>query len=573
MPSVWLRCGVSLWLLGGLGAAWGQLDHPDAQREAFEHLGAIRGAAAEWRAISQAAAALSELDIPLEDANWRHFVDQRRADRRIASLAEGQLIDAQLEAVDALVVRIGAATENGRIAQLWESLLDARDLLQAHNIPLADEARLRSIELIERAGHIEDMAQRARMADSIADSLSQVADHLAGALPEVGAFDVADDDGGKITIFWRPPDDGGATLVIQRLDVTAAKRKQAAGDAPAGDAAAGDAEGAAEEPEWETLASDVPAAQRTFTDDHRLRPGHEYKYRLLIRHGEAEPVLLAETPAVKAWADLFHGRRLAFAIIVAALCLFVFYYIRLARSGRELNIRKIAGLEAVDDAVGRATEMGRPIMFIPGIQDMNDIQTVAGITILGRVARVAAERDALLEVPTSKSLVMTASRETVHSSYMDAGRPDAYDEKKIYYTTDEQFGYVAAVTGAMVREKPATCFYMGAFFAESLILAETANMTGSIQIAGTAQPAQLPFFVAACDYTLIGEEFFAASAYLSGEPEQLGSLKGQDVGKLFALVIILVAALTITLTTAFQWEFTVVGKFLDIIRFDVLQTS
>jgi len=117
----------------------------------------------------------------------------------------------------------------------------------------------------------------------------------------------------------------------------------------------------------------------------------------------------------------------------------------------------------------------------------------------------------------------------------------------VHYLTDEQFGYVAAVDGIMVREKPATCFYLGAFFAESLIMAETGNSIGAIQIAGTAQPAQLPFFVAACDYTLIGEELFAASAYLSGEPKQLGSLKGQDVGKIIAVIFIALGVVFSTL--------------------------
>jgi hypothetical protein len=98
----------------------------------------------------------------------------------------------------------------------------------------------------------------------------------------------------------------------------------------------------------------------------------------------------------------------------------------------------------------------------------------------------------------------------------------------------------------MVREKPAACFYMGAFYAESLIFAETANTIGAIQIAGTAMPSQLPFFVAACDYVLIGEEFFAASAYLSGEPQQLGSLKGQDVGKFIAGLFLIVGAVLMT---------------------------
>jgi hypothetical protein len=191
--------------------------------------------------------------------------------------------------------------------------------------------------------------------------------------------------------------------------------------------------------------------------------------------------------------------------------------------------------------------MGRPVLFVPGIQDMTDIQTVAGITVLGRVARTAAEYDATLEVPTSRSIVMTAARETVQAAHFSAGRPETYNQGNINYITDEQFGYVAYVTGRMVRDKPAACFYMGAFYAESLLLAENGNAIGAIQIAGTAEPSQLPFFVAACDYTLIGEEFFAASAYLSGERDQLGSIKGQDLGKLFVAAAILIGCALATI--------------------------
>ena len=62
-------------------------------------------------------------------------------------------------------------------------------------------------------------------------------------------------------------------------------------------------------------------------------------------------------------------------------------------------------------------------------------------------------------------------------------------------------------------------------------------------------PTQLPFFVAACDFTLIGEEFFAASAYLSREPQQLGSLKGQDFGKLIGGLLLIVGCLIMTLSS------------------------
>ncbi len=240
------------------------------------------------------------------------------------------------------------------------------------------------------------------------------------------------------------------------------------------------------------------------------------------------------------------GGRFWLSIIMLTFCGAVIFWILRARSGKPIKVRKIAGLDAVDEAVGRATEMGRSILYVPGIQDMNDIQTIASMTVLSHVSKTAADYDAKIEVPTARSLVMTVARETMQASYLAAGKPDAYNQDLIYYVTDEQFGYVAYLSGMMVREKPAVCFYMGAFYAESLILAETGNHIGAIQIAGTAMPAQLPFFVAACDYTLIGEEYFAASAYLSGSPEELGSLKGQDVGK---IIVVLLMFLGITLFT------------------------
>jgi len=298
-----------------------------------------------------------------------------------------------------------------------------------------------------------------------------------------------------------------------------------------------------------TLAGEANFQKSSF-NDLKCDPNSSYIYQVVAVENEdskSTPAAAAtEVSPVMQWWDT---RRTWFLVILLMVCGAVIQFIRLARAGRSLKVRKIAGLEAVNEAVGRATEMGRSCLFIPGILDINDMQTVAGITVLSRVAGLAAEYGASLEVPTSRSLVMTTARETVQAAYLGAGRPDAYNEDNIYYLTDEQFGYVAGVTGTMVRDKPAACFYMGAFFAESLILAETGNSIGAIQVAGTAMPSQLPFFVAACDYTLIGEEFFAASAYLSGEEHQLGSLKGQDVGKMIGVTLVVVGCLVASLAS------------------------
>ena len=236
-------------------------------------------------------------------------------------------------------------------------------------------------------------------------------------------------------------------------------------------------------------------------------------------------------------------------ILMLFVCGAISYYIWRALQGDKPYVRKIAGMDAVHEAIGRATEMGQPVLYVAGTQDMDDVQTVAGITLLGSISKLIAEYETSLIMPTSRSIVMSTARETVKEAYLSVGRPDAYREDNIYYVTDEQFGFVAHIDGLMLRKKPAACFYLGAFFAESLILAETGNSIGAIQVAGTAKPTQLPFFVAACDYTLIGEELYATSAYLSQNKKMLGSLRGQDAGKLLAMVFIGLGSLVTTLET------------------------
>jgi len=227
------------------------------------------------------------------------------------------------------------------------------------------------------------------------------------------------------------------------------------------------------------------------------------------------------------------------SVILVSLTLY--YFIDQARKGEEIYLRPIAGLKAIEEAVGRATEMGKSVLFVPGISDLDQVETVSGLILLGNVAEITAKYETDLNVPVARSIVMEAARETCKESYLKVGRPDLYSDEMVNYISDDQFAYTAGVNGIMMREKPAACFYQGKFYAESLILAETGNSIGAIQVAGTGSAAQIPFFVTACDYTLIGEEFFTASAYLSNKPDLIGCIKGQDIVKLFAMVTMVVS--------------------------------
>jgi hypothetical protein len=229
----------------------------------------------------------------------------------------------------------------------------------------------------------------------------------------------------------------------------------------------------------------------------------------------------------------------------------VFIMVRKAKSGEDMYIRPIAGIQEIDNAIGRATEMGRPILFIPGMSSISDVATIAGLSILGRVAKKAAEYDTRIIVPCKDYIVLPIAQEIVKEAHYEAGRPDTYDKGSVFFLTMSQFAYVAGVNGIMIREKTATNFYMGMFYAESLIMTETGNATGAVQISGTDAITQIPFFITTCDYTLIGEELYAAAAYLAREPLQMGTLKAQDFFKFLILSFITVGTILSTAHVTF----------------------
>lgn len=254
--------------------------------------------------------------------------------------------------------------------------------------------------------------------------------------------------------------------------------------------------------------------------------------------GESSPsAISAPGQALDNW---FNTKRLIVLVFVVIFVLLTIMFINFAKQGRTLYVRPLAGIDAVDEAIGRATEMGRPILYVLGLGTASDIATIASFSVLGRVAKRVAEYQTPILVPCYDPIVLTVAEETVKTGYSDAGRPDDFKPDSVYFVTQSQFAYVAAVNGTMLRERPATNVYLGKFYAESLLLAETGAVAGSIQIAGTDEIAQLPFFVVACDYTLIGEELYAASVYLNREPILMGTLKAQDWAKGVVILSILI---------------------------------
>ena len=245
-------------------------------------------------------------------------------------------------------------------------------------------------------------------------------------------------------------------------------------------------------------------------------------------------------------------------IIEGLLVAFILINILKARGGKRLFIRRIQGLNYIDDAVGRATEMGKPIAFSPGIGGLS-ILTLQALSGLTHVVRKAARYGTRVIACVCDAMIYTIADEMCKDAYEAENASEFFNGNDIRFLSDSQFSYASAFVGMLHRERPAAVFLFGHYAAESLILAENGQAVGGIQIAGTPDTTQVPFFLATCDYTIIGDEYYAAGAYLSKEPTLLGSLVGQDYGKIVLIITIIIGIAAATCTalapgsTAAQW--------------------
>lgn len=232
-------------------------------------------------------------------------------------------------------------------------------------------------------------------------------------------------------------------------------------------------------------------------------------------------------------------------IVLSAMTISV---IRLSHQDKiKVSVRAIVGLNAIDEAIGRATEMGAPVHFTPGLGDITAVdsaQTLAGLEILSYVARAAARYDANLIVTIRMPNVFPIAQELTRQGFIAEGKGDALRDDTVRYISSDQDAYAGGVVGILHRERPAANIMAGIFMGESLLITEAGNMVGAMQVAITASITQLAFFVASCDYVVMGEELFAAGAFLSQNKVKLGAIAAQDYFKLAVIFVIVLGVIS-----------------------------
>ena len=389
-----------------------------------------------------------------------------------------------------------------------------------------------------------------------------LAQALMTAPQEVRVFDTPNDGGESLTVQWAPmpwdSPDIRYQILVGEASIIDPQKLTVISEFPSNSKYVKDVKTA-----WWTRTVEKAWHQAMVKSAKGLEIKDDQSYAVAVATIQADQRLFSAVQVATPEANWFNWNQLNNLIIGLSFGGLVFFAIGYAKR-HEIFLRRIPGLDAVDEAIGRATELGKPILYLTGAHDLHDPSTIAAAVILGKVAKRAALYETELMVPHREPITMAVCQEITKQAYLEAGKPDLFKEDANFFITSDQFSYTAAVDGIMLRKKPAANFFMGHYFAESLLLTETGASTGAIQIAGTDADHQLPFFVTTCDYTLIGEELYAASAYLSKESVQIGTLRGQDIGKAVILAALAVGTVlaTVGVVTSAQWP----QFFLDLMR-------
>jgi hypothetical protein len=230
-----------------------------------------------------------------------------------------------------------------------------------------------------------------------------------------------------------------------------------------------------------------------------------------------------------------------FLVLFVALIGGFTVYERVRKGGR--NLRDIPALSRLIHAIGLAVEDGTRLHISLGTSNMTGEQSasaLAGLSILDRVARTASISDTPPVVTSGDGALSVLSQAALAGAYRDMGVGELHDPSQARLVGVTPLSYVAGTLPIIHDEQVSATLMTGHFGPELALIAETADRADGFTLAGTdSLPGQAALYAAAQE-PLIGEELFAAGAYLRSGIVHMASLRAQDVLRWLIIASILV---------------------------------
>jgi hypothetical protein len=212
----------------------------------------------------------------------------------------------------------------------------------------------------------------------------------------------------------------------------------------------------------------------------------------------------------------------------------------LAQAGYTLPVRRAPVLDRIDDAIGRATEMGGEVMAVTGSRTLHSARGLHAVLAFD-VTRYVVERCIKLDTP---ALIFCCSGDHVpvaedlaRTAAITVGKPEAYQGPgtMVEYVEGSYPSRLAQRALIWSGAFKALIDFGGSHAWASPSVGMECRAADTTSIGGTSDIHSSGLYVACFDYAAIGDECWALSAYLSRDKRQLGTLIGLDMAKMIII--------------------------------------
>jgi hypothetical protein len=239
---------------------------------------------------------------------------------------------------------------------------------------------------------------------------------------------------------------------------------------------------------------------------------------------------------------------LASVLGLAALVLFVallLVYSGLVRR-QPPALRQVAAFRELGEAIERSVESGQRVhlsLGSGGLQGPDSAVALAGLSVLARIAERTSMSDRPAVVTSGDGAITILAQDTLRSAYDRAGARERFRATSARMLGPTPLSYLATLPAVLATENVSVHMLNGSFGAEGGLAADFGRPAGAHILAGSDDvPAQAAMYAVA-DQPLVGEELFAAGAYLGVGPSHVASLRAQD-----AVRFVLIAAILVGMT-------------------------
>lgn len=221
---------------------------------------------------------------------------------------------------------------------------------------------------------------------------------------------------------------------------------------------------------------------------------------------------------------------------------------RRVQSGEQMALRPLPALNTLTLQLGQAIETAKQVHITLGQASLINAASptsIAALNVLDKLAKDGCANGTPPVVTVGEGTLLPVAQERLLHAYLQAERSQEFAPGQAVFLAaeTEPFAYAGGVANMIQQDVISSNVLVGRFGPELAIMAEAANRRGMDQVVGSDDPVALALAAAVTDNVLIGEELFAASAYLEGRASHIASVQAQDIMRWLAIAAIVILTL------------------------------